>query len=198
MQKGGGLTVENKEGWRRSVSGLWNVKHSGCASQDAEPPKVQSILRKDTKSSRPKRCFHYMQYALHFKKIREETGPSLGVMQPSCRHAQLFALQNSRNEPKRIPSQKSDGLAEKPGIGKRCKFTRSLDLIRATFFQGMCNNRGLNQLQTFEVGSAAQKRVPRERPRQGFVCSRTPAHSPAQRGEQYFTYRLPVRNFNLR
>ena len=87
--------------WRKRVSGLWKVKHSVCASQDGEPN--VTILRQGTKSSRPKRCVHCMQDALHSKNIREEEGPSLEVMQPSHRHAQLFALQNSRKEPKRLP-----------------------------------------------------------------------------------------------
>ena len=46
---------------------------------------------------------------------------------------------------------------------------------------GMCNNRCLNQSQTFEIGSAAQKRVPKGRPRLGLVSPRTPPQpSPAR------------------
>ena len=157
LQKGGAQTAEEKGGWRKRVSGLWNVKHSGCASQDAEPN--VTILRKGTKSSRPKRYVH-MQDALHSKNSREGKGPSLEVMQPSYRHAQLFALQNSRKEPRRLPVlylefqiicyritgyripgcyftgiskvmlfvtsvpwQKSNGLAEKPGVWMlKCSF----------------------------------------------------------------------------
>ena len=40
---------------------------------------------------------------------------------------------------------------------------------------GMCNNCGLDQSQTCEIGSAAQNTVPRGRPRLGQVSSRTPA-----------------------
>ena len=47
---------------------------------------------------------------------------------------------------------------------------------------GLCNNRCLNQSQTFEIASAAQKRMPRGLPRLGLVSSRTPA----QPFEQFF------------
>ena len=51
---------------------FWNVKHLGCVFQDAEPPKVRSILRKSTNSLRPKRRVQFAPKAFASCKNPEE------------------------------------------------------------------------------------------------------------------------------
>ena len=102
--------------WRRRVSGLWNVKHSVCASQDGEPPNV-TILRQGTKSSRPKRCVHCMQGALHSEKIREEKGPSLGC------HATFVPLMRRLSHSRGYFDKRAMGSQRSWGCGcLKCSF----------------------------------------------------------------------------
>ena len=50
---------------------FWNVKHLECVSQDEEPLKVRSILRKSTNQLRPKRRVQFAPEALHSPEIQK-------------------------------------------------------------------------------------------------------------------------------
>ena len=88
------------------------VQQFGCVFQDAGPPKH---LRKGTNSLRRKKHIQFAPEASQSANILERK-PSLGVIQPTHPHERSFSLcKNYRRETRKIPRQKSDGLAEKPG-----------------------------------------------------------------------------------
>ena len=75
-----------KSGDNSTVSTLKKSRHLDCVSQDTEPPKSSSILRKGTKVLRPTRSVKFSMNALRHINIRESKGPSLGVIQLTSPH----------------------------------------------------------------------------------------------------------------
>ena len=71
-----------KNGGKGSVAILKNSTEC-CVFQDAEPPKSNSILRKDTKSLGPKHSVQCSKGTSRPVKIRERKNPSQGVIQRS-------------------------------------------------------------------------------------------------------------------
>ena len=72
---------------------LEDTRQLGCVSQDMEPPRSSSILRKSSNTSKPIRCVRFTKTVLHFANIRDQN-PSLGMICPDDPH------QRNRNAPK--------------------------------------------------------------------------------------------------
>ena len=72
---------------------LEDTRQLGCVSQDMEPPRSSSILRKSSNTSKPIRCVRLTKTVLHFANIRDQN-PSLGIICPDDPH------QRNRNAPK--------------------------------------------------------------------------------------------------
>ena len=82
-----------KKGDRTAVALLKDTRELGCVSQDLEPPKSSSILRKSTNILKPMRCVQFTKAVLRHANIRDQK-PSLGNICAGCRH------QRSSNAPK--------------------------------------------------------------------------------------------------
>ena len=72
-------------GDRIAVAILKNTRQMGCVSQDMEPPKSSSILRKSSTTSKPVHRVRFTKTVLHFANIRD-TKLSLGVICPGDPH----------------------------------------------------------------------------------------------------------------
>ena len=77
---------QKKNGGKGSVAPQKNSKQPDCASQDTEPLKSNSILRRSTTFLGPKHSLQFSKGALRHMKIRERTGPSQGVIQHADSH----------------------------------------------------------------------------------------------------------------
>ena len=58
---------------------LKNTRQWDCVSQDMEPPKSSSILRKSSNVRKPIRCVRFTKAVLRHANIRDQN-PSLGVI----------------------------------------------------------------------------------------------------------------------
>ena len=61
------------------------TRRSGCASQDMEPPKSSSILRKSSDIRKPIRCVQFTKAVVRHANIRDQN-PSLGMICPGDPH----------------------------------------------------------------------------------------------------------------
>ena len=82
-----------KNGDKSAVAMLKITRQSGCVSQDVEPPKSSSILRKSSNILKPIRCVRFTQAVLRHADIRDQN-PSLGMICPGDPH------QRNTNAPK--------------------------------------------------------------------------------------------------
>ena len=82
-----------KNGDKNAVVMLKSTRQSGCVSQDMEPPKSSSILRKSSNILKPIRCVRFTKTVLRHADIRDQN-PSLGMICPSDPH------QRNPNAPK--------------------------------------------------------------------------------------------------
>ena len=64
---------------------LKNTRPMGCVSQDMEPPKSSSILRKSSNIRKPIRCVRFTKAVLRHADIRDQN-PSLGMICPGDPH----------------------------------------------------------------------------------------------------------------
>ena len=58
-----------------------NTRQLGCASQDMEPPRSSSILRKSSNIRKPIRCVKFTKAVVRHADIRDQN-PSLGMICP--------------------------------------------------------------------------------------------------------------------
>ena len=70
-----------KNGDKSAVAMLKITQHLGCVSQDMEPPKSSSILRKSSNIRKPIRCVRFTNAVLRHANIRDKN-PSLGMICP--------------------------------------------------------------------------------------------------------------------
>ena len=70
-----------------------NTRQLGCVSQDMEPPKSSSILRKNSDIRNPIRCVKFTKVVVRHADIRDQN-PSLGMVCPGDPH------QRNPNAPK--------------------------------------------------------------------------------------------------
>ena len=91
---------------------LTNSRQFGGVSQDIEPPKFSSILRKGTKVLRPLHTVHFSNNTLRHKKIRESKGLSFGVIHVPVLMSAIRTLQNLRIGLRKRQKGKSDAPAE--------------------------------------------------------------------------------------
>ena len=78
---------------KSAVAILKNTRKLGCVSQDMEPPKSSSILRKSSNILMPIRCVQFTKAVLRRANIRDQN-PSLGMIYPGDLH------QHNPNAPK--------------------------------------------------------------------------------------------------
>ena len=78
---------------KSAVAILKNTRQLGCVSQDMEPPKSSSILRKSSNILKPIRCVRFTKAVLRHADIRDPN-PSLGYICPGDSH------QRNPNAPK--------------------------------------------------------------------------------------------------
>ena len=82
-----------KNGKKNAVAILKITRHLGCVSQDMEPPKSTTILRKSSNILKPIRCVKFTKAVLRHANIRDQN-PSLGMICPGDPH------QRNPNAPK--------------------------------------------------------------------------------------------------
>ena len=75
----------NKNGDKSAVAMLKITRQLGCVSQDVEPPKSSSILRKSSNILEPIRCDRFTKTVLRYANIRDQN-PSLGYICPGDPH----------------------------------------------------------------------------------------------------------------
>ena len=88
-----------------------NTRQLGCVSQDMEPPKLSSILRKSSDMQKPIQCVKFTKAVARHADIRDQN-PSLGMICPGDPH------QRSPNAPKfedrsKVPARQRGSLNEK-------------------------------------------------------------------------------------
>ena len=120
--------VERAPTGRRSSS----ARQLGCVSQDMEPPKSSSILRKSSNILKPIRCVRFTKAVLRHANIRDQN-PSLGFICPGEPH------QRSPNAPKfEDRSQEEIEWQEQGAREAAWKLPKSVSKLkeqeRATFF----------------------------------------------------------------
>ena len=74
-----------KNGDKSAVAMLKSSRQLGCVSQDMEPPKSSSILRKSSNVLKPIRCVQFTEAVVRDANIRDEN-PSLGMICPGDPH----------------------------------------------------------------------------------------------------------------
>ena len=77
---------QKKQCGEGAVAFLKNSRQLGCVFQDVETPKFSSILQKSTTVSRPTHIVQFSKNTLRHIKIRENKGPSSGVIQRTSPH----------------------------------------------------------------------------------------------------------------
>ena len=82
-----------KNGDKSAVAMLEITRQFGCVSQDMEPPKSSSILRKSSNILKPIRCVRLTKAVVRHANIRDQN-PSLGMIRPGDPH------QRNPNAPK--------------------------------------------------------------------------------------------------
>ena len=82
-----------KNGDKSAVAMLKITRQLGCVSQDLEPPKSSSILRKSSNIRKPIRCIRLTEAVVRHANIRDQN-PSLGMICPHDPH------QRNPNAPK--------------------------------------------------------------------------------------------------
>ena len=70
-----------KNGDKSAVAMLKITRQLGCVSQDMEPPKSSSILRKSSNILKPIRCVRFTKAVARHGNIRDQN-PSLGMICP--------------------------------------------------------------------------------------------------------------------
>ena len=83
----------NTNGDKIAVAVLKNTRRLGYVSQDMEPPKSSSILRKSSNIRKPIRCVQFTKAVVRRADIRDQN-PSLGMICPGDPH------QRNPNAPK--------------------------------------------------------------------------------------------------
>ena len=112
----------------KSAVALWkHTRQLGCVSQDMEPLKSPSILRKSSNILKPIRCVRFTQAVVRHAEIRDQN-PSLGMICPGDPHqrnpnapkfedrSQEETLQNLRIGLKKRQKGKSDMPMKQHGI----------------------------------------------------------------------------------
>ena len=92
-----------------SVAMLKNSTELGCAFQDMDPPKSNSIRRKGTKSLGLKRSVQFSKGASRNENIRERRGPSQGVIRHtnfSCERCPLAPTHGDRSEEETLKQER--------------------------------------------------------------------------------------------
>ena len=84
---------QKKNGDKSAVAFLKITRQLGCESQDMEPPKSSSILRKSSNIRKPIRCVRFTEAVLRHANIRDQN-PSLEMICPGDPH------QRNTNAPK--------------------------------------------------------------------------------------------------
>ena len=74
-----------KNGDKSAVAMLKITQQLGCVSQDMEPPKSSSIVRKSSNIRKPIRCVRFTKAVVRHADIREHN-PSLGMICPGDNH----------------------------------------------------------------------------------------------------------------
>ena len=74
-----------KNGDKSAVAMLKVTRQIGCVSQDMEPPKSSSILRKSSNMLKPIRCVQFTKAVLRHANIRDQN-PTLGMICPGDPH----------------------------------------------------------------------------------------------------------------
>ena len=74
-----------KNGQKSAVAILKITRHLGCESQDLEPLKSSSILRKSSNIRKPIRCVQFTKAVLRHANIRDQI-PSFGMICPGDPH----------------------------------------------------------------------------------------------------------------
>ena len=87
------------------------TRQLGCVSQDMEPPKSTTILRKSSNILRPIRCARFTEAVLRHANIRDQN-PSLGMICPGEPH------QRSPNSPKKEDRFQEETDWQEQGAGK--------------------------------------------------------------------------------
>ena len=82
-----------KNGDKSALAMFKITRQLGCVSQDMEPPKSSSILRKSSNTRKPIRCVRFTKAVVHHACIRDQN-PSLGMICPGDHH------QRNPNAPK--------------------------------------------------------------------------------------------------
>ena len=103
-----------KNGDKSAVAMLKITRQLGCVSQDMEPPKSSSTLRKSSNVLKPIRCVQFTKAVLRHANIRDQN-PSLGMICPGDPHQRNPMLQNLRIGLKKRRNGKSDVPAKQRG-----------------------------------------------------------------------------------
>ena len=74
-----------KNGDKSAVAMLKITRQLGCVSQDMEPPKSSSILRKSSNILKPIRCVRFTEAVVRHANIRDQNS-SLGMICPGDPH----------------------------------------------------------------------------------------------------------------
>ena len=111
-----------------------NTRQLGCVSQDVEPPKSSSILRKSSDIRKPIRC---LKFLVRHADIRDQN-PSLGMICPSEPH------ERNPNAPKfEVRSQEETEWQERGAREAAWRLVKSVLKLneheRATFFSASEN-----------------------------------------------------------
>ena len=131
-----------KNGDKIAVAYLKNTRQLGWVSQDREPPKSSSILRKSSEIRKPIRCVQFTKAVVRHANIRDQK-PSLGVICSGDPH------QRNPNAPKfEDRSQEETERQERNARETAWKLAKNVFKLkeqeRATFFSP-AENRCLHQ-----------------------------------------------------
>ena len=120
-----------KDGDKSAVAKMKNARQLGCVSQDMEPPKSSSILRKSSDMRKPIRCVQFTKAVLRHANIRDQK-PSLGMICPGDPH------QRNPNAPKfeDRSRERENGKSDVPVKQRGCwpKVFLFNERNKATFF----------------------------------------------------------------
>ena len=85
-----------KNGDKSAVAMLKNTRQLGCVSQEMEPPKSTTILRKSSNILKAIRCVRFIEAVLRHANIRDQN-PSLGMICPGDPHQRNPNAPNSED-----------------------------------------------------------------------------------------------------
>ena len=110
-----GEKPKKKNGDSSAVAMVKDTRQLGCVFQDLERPKSSSILRKSTKVLKPIRRVQFSKATLRYANIRENKGPSVGVICPADLHQRSSDAQILRIHFKKRRRDKRDVPAKPRG-----------------------------------------------------------------------------------